>query len=146
MPRTIGNPHGWPDYTWPMVWVLQDAELWPIEQWVAHQGTEKFWTAGGSAALGVNGPYTIYTVPVGKVLYLTRYLLSARFDYWAYLDYTPSGTFLSYLYGAAKQPFQETFAPPVTIGAGQSLRITIDNYGPAIEYWYAVIRGFELSV
>lgn len=146
MSRTIGNPHGWPDYTWPMVWVLQDAELWPIEQWVAHQGQEKLWFVEVGVAGGASQVVNVYTVPAGKKLYVTRCWCSQEqlthfvFGYDSPMTYWFRGTVGQYV------PLLLPFAPPATLAAGHILAIGFLNLGVPAMTARATITAFELDV
>lgn len=146
MPRTIGNPHGWPDYTWPMVWVLQDAELWPIEQWVAHQGQHKLWYIAVSVPGSGYGYVDVYTVPAGKKLYLIRYWasLGGLADHIIY--YNPPTVIL--FDGVIQQntPMLLPLAPPIVLSAGKTLSVGYTNGSTVPFTAHATLAAFELDV
>jgi hypothetical protein len=144
MPRTIGNPHGWPDYTWPMVWVLQDADLWPIEQWVAHQGQEKLWHDMANLAAGFSQTSPLYTVPVGHKLYVVSYLVSGEQNALFRLRRDAGAVYYADLYTMGRYPVPIYFRPPVVLTAGQVLESNIVNQGAAAGIFIAVVQGFDL--
>lgn len=146
MARGPGNPHGYPDYTFPMVWVLQDGELWPIEQWVALQGVEKLWLvsaypSGGGDILTAN----IYTVPAGKKLYVVHQTSTTQVKGRITLE-SPAGTALEYVNLSAFTSIVDPFAPPVTVPAGQLMRGVFENNDSAAGYMRMTVRAFELDV
>jgi len=142
----IGNPHGYPDYTWPMVWVLQDGELWPIEQWVAHIGVEKLWYVSSDVAAGSYTDTSLYTVPAGKRLYVVRltaggqgkgkHSLDALFGVGRFID----------LWTGPYGSLNVNIAPPITLGASQILRVRQTNYDTASLYFTATIQSYEIDV
>lgn len=144
--RGVGNPHGYPDYTWPMVWVLQDGELWPIEQWVAHVGIEKHWLVDLNLAASGFGYTTVYTVPAGKKLYVTHTTFST----------TAKGSMGLYIYSGAVgvdsvallgyHSLASILGPPVTLAAGKYLRFDAINDDSVTGRFRVVIHAFEQEV
>jgi hypothetical protein len=144
-PAHIGNPHGYPDWTVPMIWVLQDGELWPIEQWVAKQGVQKSWSIGASIA-GLGSTDTdLYTVPAGKVFYLVRFRFSSeKKGGFVLRNYNPDFIhFLIHVAGYVGDAY--TFAPPEVIAAGKTVRIRMENHDAASGYFASGAAGYELD-
>ncbi len=141
----IGNPHGYPDYTWPMVWVLQDGELWPIEQWVAKQGVDKLWHVAASVAAGGTTNVDLYTVPANKALYLVASMISATVLNRTTVLYRVPDVEVSDNLNLARQPVPEHLTPPVVIPAGKTLRVTLYNQDVALGSFYGVVRAFEID-
>ncbi len=145
MPQGIGNPHGYPDYTWPMVWVLQDGELWPIEQWVAKQGVQKAWQVDWTETPGAQTPQALYTVPSGKIIYATHYFSSSTEDGWHWFQYV-SPTVITYKGRvAALTPVVVRYAPPIVVPAGKTIRVSILNSGAVNAYNSATVLAYELD-
>jgi len=144
-PTHIGNPHGYPDWTLPIIWVLQDGELWPIEQWVAKQGVAKHWRIAGGLGDKENVATAIYTVPANKVLYVTYFNFSARdiCEHQIYFD-SPA-QYIADIYLLAYAPLVAAVTPPVVISAGETLTYHIWNQTPNVTAYRAVIHAYELD-
>lgn len=140
-----GNPHGYPDYTWPMVWVLQDGELWPIEQWAAHQGVQKSWYLEFAVNAGALGSVSIYTVPTGKKLYLIHDIFSGTQLGMHALYYLPADVVMYALDVLADTPFLTRAAPPFVLAGGQTLWAQFRNRGGAIATIRHAILAYELD-
>lgn len=144
--KGIGNPHGYPDWTWPMIWVLQEGELWPIEQWVARQGEHKNWRLTDYELAGGTFGGTIYTVPAGKKLYITSVNMSSEVDVsGAVYNFTGPSYILDYEQRAMTTLYTRV-VPPFTLAAGNQLRYSGRNEDTNAGSIYHVIRGYELEV
>ncbi len=141
----IGNPHGYPDYTWPMIWVLQDGELWPIEQWVAKQGVEKNFLVNVSIAAGAFYEVTLYTVPPGKALYVVHWVHSGRIQNTAQVWRAGGGIVFSRIYQAAYIPYSEAIVPPVVVPAGSTLGFRCDSLDASGGYVGTTLRCYEIT-
>lgn len=142
---SIGNPHGYPDYTWPMVWVLQDGELWPIEQWVAKQGVEKHWVLDTTQAAGTESYSNLYTVPVGKVLYIVNFMFSSTQPGIFQVDSTGVPGVMAFAYHLASSPVFADIRPPAVNGPASTIRVWKKNTGGVNASIAAVVRGFEMT-
>jgi len=144
-PAHIGNPHGYPDYTWPMVWVLQDAELWPIEQWAAHVGVHKVWHVSWSQAAAGETSQGLYTVPAGKLVYVIHYISASDQPGVHRLVWTPPDTRPFEGPVAASNPIVIPWAPPLTVSAGKTIYVSILNRGSVTANDYVTVLAFELD-
>jgi hypothetical protein len=142
----IGNPHGYPDYTWPMVWVLQDGELWPIEQWVAHQGEEKHFFAEANVAAGSPSPVTLYTVPANKKLYVVGYTSGAQVKGYHSLFNGTTSVYYKAFWIPAYGSQSVAISPPVTLTAGQALKAQRYNFDAVDGTFTVTAAAYELNV
>jgi hypothetical protein len=145
MPPKIGNPHGYPDYTYPMIWVLQDGELWPIEQWVAHVGVDKHWLVDVTLAAGNAGYVEIYTVPAGKKLYVTHMTFRTTAKGTMGLYIFPGSIGLDSVALLAYCTAPSLASPPFTLTAGQYLRFDAINADTVAGTFRVVVHAFELT-
>jgi hypothetical protein len=129
-----------------MVWVLQDAELWPIEQWVAHIGVEKHWLVDLALSGGGAGYVEVYTVPAGKKLYLTRMTFRTTAKGTMGLYIYPGSTGIDCAALLAYCTASSVAAPPVTLAAGQYLRFDAINADTVAGAFRCVVHGFEQDV
>jgi hypothetical protein len=137
---------GYPDWTAPIVFVLQEGELWPITEWVSRQGQEKMWfvwvTVPAMGSAGVD----VYTVPAGKKLYLMRYwsALGALEEH--ILAYkTPTVTLFDGVVDK-NTALLLPFSPPITLVAGKTLRLDYVNGDNLQCVCKATIQAYELPV
>jgi hypothetical protein len=144
--KGIGNPHGYPDYTWPMVWVLQDGELWPIEQWVAHQGQEKLWSVTALVNASQTVDRLLYTVPAGKVIYLANYCFGGAVKGSHVLLYTAPDVLLKYFSLSAYASIDGGMRPPVVIPAGKNIYVRFSNADTTANTMHAALQAYELDV
>jgi len=129
-----------------MVWVLQDAELWPIEQWVAHQGVEKLWYVYWSIPMGSTHDTSVYTVPANKKLYLCHFAPSGQ-GKGQHMLYTATPTL--YLKNAWLQAYASIdfpITPPVVLPAGCNLRLYQANWEGVESSFISTIQAYELDV
>jgi hypothetical protein len=145
-PRSIGNPHGYPDWTFPMIWVLQDGELWPIEQWVARQGVAKHWRVAGNIGDLANLATNVYTVPANKVLYVSYFNFSAADICEHQLRFGSPSQYIADVYLLGNTPVVAAVTPPVIIPAGDTLVYHIWNQTHTVAQYRAVIHAYELDV
>jgi hypothetical protein len=144
-PAHIGNPHGYPDYTWPMVWVLQDGELWPIEQWVAKQGVDKSWYTLTSVNASQEVLVDLYTVPAGKVLYVVHFEASMNVKGTVGVRYNPPLVWSAVFFLGARVPVVDPFAPPIVVATGKTLSVDTVNEDTIAGYSRIVVRAYELD-
>jgi len=139
-------PSGYPDWTWPMVWVLQEGELWPISDWVAKQGQFKSWLVHRLLAGGATDDISVYQVPVGKVLYLVTHIASADGRLKTQLYYVTPTVTVSQFFTLAYDALVERFIPPVKLTAGKHMSIYMRNMESGNTDVYQTIQAYEQDV
>lgn len=129
-----------------MIWVLQDGELWPIDQWVALKGEEKYWTIWQNIAANTSYSWSIYTVPAGKKLYIVRAIMGGtRIALWHLYKAGPTTIFR--VYTNVRETFWAPLTPPATVAAGETLVLYITNEDLTNSGNFpATVTAYELEV
>lgn len=118
---------GYPDWSYPIIWVTQDGELWPISEWVAKQGIKKSWRLVDTVlAFGID-VHALYTVPAGKRLYVASAIFSNDVNMRLQLYYTPAGVYITDFYQGPYVANFHHYAPPEPLAAGQTLYVALHN-------------------
>lgn len=137
---------GYPDWTAPIVFVLQEGELWPITEWVARQGQEKLWYIEVAVAASATETVNVYEVPDTKKLYLIRFWGSQEqiTDY-VFQYITPTKVLFKGRVGQYG-PLLLAFAPPTILTAGKWIQLSFTNRGASGMTAKATLTAFELTV
>jgi hypothetical protein len=135
---------GYPDWCLPIVFVLQEGELWPITEWASHQGLHKHWRVRDTvAAMGYE--YTdLYEVPDGSVLYVASAVFSNEDCAEHTLYYTDPAVYIDDMYIFEGAAHRSLYIPPEPLTAGKILSVGIQNsVNNAIGY-AVVVRAWEI--
>jgi hypothetical protein len=139
----IGNPHGYPDFTWPMVWVLQDGELWPIDAWLSRKGQQVSFLGSGNCVTGNTAFLATRTVPVGRVFYVVG--VAGAVDYHGatlcktYLEI--AGAIVGLIAGCSGAT--DILAAPFRATAGQLVRVGVTNITGADRNVAMMMWGYD---
>ena len=137
---------GYPDYTFPMIWVLQQGELWPITEWVSRQGQKKSWrVVANVGALGIS-TFNLYTVPAGKKLYITSAMFSNDVNWRHQLYVMPDATYIADFYQGAYETEQNMYVPCEAVAAGKVLWYAAHNLTAGAGGTLALVHAYELTV
>ena len=90
---------------------------------------------------GFNAQTDIYTVPAGKVFYITDVNISANFR-WRARVYTSSGRYVFEVWGAAWDGKHHSFDTPIPVFAGETLKLYIENHDIQSGYSVVLIVGW----
>lgn len=137
---------GYPDWQYPIVFVLQEGELWPILEWVSRQGQFKSWRIQGSITASGTVEDMIYTVPANKVLYVVSHIPTANGDMRSDLHYYAPKVNMGLSHTLAYTSFLERFNPPIKLIATKDFRVITRNLEASSQYYYHTILAYELPV
>lgn len=137
---------GYPDWCFPIIFVLQEGELWPIEQWVAHQGQHKVWENYATMAGYADDTLALYTVPHGSALYVTSFIVGWQGMGRALLLYSPPPTYFGGGFVPTHGTVPEHIAPPMVIHEDKIVYLYLKNDDANAAYYFYTMRGFELTL
>lgn len=118
---------GYPDWSYPIIWVTQEGELWPISEWVAKQGIKKYWRLVDTVAGMATDIHALYTVPANKKLYVASAIFSNDVNMRHELYYTPASVHITDFYQGPYVANFHHYAPPEPIAAGETLYVALHN-------------------
>jgi len=118
-------------------------DVWNISNWAARIGAQKIWFGVGTVGAGADWNFDIYTVPEGKVIFISDITMSGLAE-GTYVLLIAGSAFLQFFLGG-NQAFSHSYVTPVPATAGQKISGWIRNRSAAsAEFCYAVV-AYEYS-
>lgn len=136
----------YPDWTFPIVFVLQEGELWPINEWVARMGEKKSWRVVDTVNAMATDTHELYTVPANKKLYISSGMFSNDVNMRHQLYYLDDAIYIADFYQGGYVTEQNLYVPCEAITAGQVLWYAAHNLTGGGGGTLALIHGYELDV